>query len=718
MAFPDSSSVNMIDSLPRKGRAPAPVVRIFPARVGMARAGSRDRRRRGRDSEESAARRIGALRDEIRRHDYLYYVLDRPKISDAEYDRLFRKLADLEARNPRLVTPDSPTQRVAGQPRREFTSQVHAAPMLSLEATRDQRDIERFYKRLWNSLGGDAQFLLEPKLDGASVELVYEHGNLKRASTRGDGRRGEGVLENIKTIGSVPLRLSRKGRGVPSRLSVRGEVMMRIPAFHELNRQLLERDEEPFANPRNAAAGSLRQLNPLITAQRRLEFFACEILAGSARFKTDSEALAALRAWGLPPVEPVETTSKLDDIFAYHRKRFEQRERLDYEIDGIVIKADDLRVRQRLGATSHHPRWAIAYKFEPRRETTRVEDIVVQVGRTGVLTPVALMRPVQVGGVTVSRATLHNREQVRRLDVRIGDRVSLHRAGDVIPEIVERIRDARHRERRPFRMPKRCPACHSAVQQRGPATICPNRFGCPAQLRARLHHFASRAAFDIEGLGEETVRTLLDQGLVHEAGDLFRLHAEDLLALPRFAEVSAKKLVRAIDASRRVELHRFFNALGIPGVGPAAARDLADGFDELREVMNASEEKLISAAGMGAVLAANVRAFFADRRNRRAVEALLDAGVEITRPERKQAATLKGLRFVFTGELERFTRAEAEELVESLGARASSSVSANTDYLVVGRAPGEKLVEAKRKDVKTLTEKQFRELLRRKDGRA
>ncbi|MBI4410442.1 MAG: NAD-dependent DNA ligase LigA, partial [Gemmatimonadetes bacterium] len=627
----------------------------------------RQSRRRRRASQKSAARRIEALRSEIRRHDYLYYVKDRPEISDEAYDRLMDELHELEARFPRLVTPDSPTQRVAGEPRRGFPTVVHAAAMLSLEATRDQSAVKRFCERVQRMVGKDTRFLLEPKLDGASVELVYERGVLKRAATRGDGRRGEGVLDNIKTIRSVPLRLSRNdrpaparrsgrsapgrprsdatapGRGIPSLLSVRGEVMMKVSAFHELNRQLLARDQEPFANPRNAAAGSLRQLDPRITAQRRLEFFACEILAGGVKLASDSEALAALRGWGLLAVAPAATASTLDEILDYHTKRFEERERLDYEIDGVVIKVDDLRARQRLGVTSHHPRWALAYKFEPRQQETRVEDIVIQVGRTGVLTPVALLRPVEVGGVTVSRATLHNREQVRRLDVRRGDRVRLHRAGDVIPEIVERLRDARHSQRRRFRMPRRCPACHATVQDRGPVTVCPNRFACPAQLKGRLVHFGSRAAFDIEGLGEETVTALIEHGVVREAAHLFRIRPEDLLALPRFAEVSAEKLVRAIDASRRVELHRFLTALGIAGVGPAAARDLATSLGTLNRIMNASEEELRSVAGTGAVLGRSIRSFFADQRSRRAVQALVDAGVRIIKPEPKQATPLRGL---------------------------------------------------------------------------
>ncbi|HEX7049440.1 MAG TPA: NAD-dependent DNA ligase LigA [Longimicrobiales bacterium] len=689
------------------------------ARARARPAGGRKGRRPGRrPSREAAAARIESLRREIRRHDYLYYVRDRPEISDAEYDRLFEELERLESAHPELVTPDSPTQRVGAPPRAGFRTVRHTAPMLSIEPTRDPDVVRGFVARIRAELGGRPLLVLEPKLDGASIELVYDDGVLTRAATRGDGRRGEDVTENARTVRPIPLRLRETERPAPRMLAVRGEVILPVAAFRELNRALLQAGKDPFANPRNAAAGSLRQLDPAITAERPLDFMAYEILAiDGAAFETDQEALAALTAWGLPITDRVATARTADDILSYHEELAAARDALGYDIDGIVAKVDRLDARRRLGATSRHPRWALAFKFEPREEVTRVEGIIVQVGRTGVLTPVALLDPVDVGGVTVARATLHNREEVRRRDIRVGDRVRIQRAGDVIPEIVGRIEEPGRKRRAPFRMPARCPSCGARLVERGPQTVCPNRFGCPAQLRERLVHFGSRDALDIGGLGEETAEGLIEAGLVRDLSDLFRLRPEALVRTGRFGKRSAEKLVRAIQSAKRTDLRRFLIGLGIPGVGPAAARDLAAHFRSLDALRGADLAALRRVPGVGPALARGIRDFFTEARNARAIDELLEAGVRPAKQEPTGRA-LAGRTFVFTGRLERFTRQEAERRVERLGGRSSDSVGPGTDYVVAGAAPGRKVERARARNVPVLDEAAFVALLEEAERKA
>jgi DNA ligase (NAD+) len=656
---------------------------------------------------------IENLRREIRHHDYLYYVKDKPEISDEAYDRLFDTLKRLEQRYPDLITADSPTQRVGGKPQEQFRVVAHTAPMLSLDATREQKEVRRFDERVRKGLNGEARYVLEEKFDGASVELVYESGILARAVTRGDGRQGEDVTENVKTIRSLPLRLHRNNRKLPKLLALRGEVMMKIAAFEGLNRNLLEHGSEPFANPRNAAAGSLRQLDPRITAERPLAIVVYEVMAiEGARFSNDSQALESLAQWGLPTPKQIFTVSGVSEIAKRHGELAEARDRLPYEIDGVVIKLDDLQAREQLGSTSHHPRWAIAYKFAPRGEVTRIEQIAIQVGRSGVLTPVALMRPVELGGVTIARATLHNRREVERKDIRAGDLVRIQRAGDVIPEVIERIAEPGLRRGPPFKPPAKCPACRSSVIERGPYTICPNHFGCPPQLKGRLKHFASREALDIEGLGEETIMALIDHGLVRDLADLFRLKTNDLLGIEGFAERSAAKLIGAIQKRRRIELGRFLYALGIPEIGRAAARDLALQFHSLESVRRASRDEFAKISGMGPKMSQAVVDFFSDRRNQRSIDALLKAGLEIIETKRPHKQPFSGKTFVFTGTLERFSRSEAQKLVESFGGNAASSVGSQTDYVVAGSEPGTKFAQAKSKGVKILSESQFVNLLR------
>ncbi len=659
-------------------------------------------------SRKDAAARIERLRRVIRHHDYLYYVLDRPEISDAAYDRRFRELERLEAAWPTLVRADSPTQRIGGALRAGFATLPHSVPLLSLEATREPESVRRFLAQV-RALAPAARFVLEPKLDGASVELVYERGAFRQAITRGTGREGEDVTANARTIRSIPLRLQGAGRRL-RRLAIRGEVLIGLRDFEKLNRALLARGGEPFANPRNAAAGSLRQLDPAVTAARPLRFVAYEILGGGSGLRTEQETLGALRAWGLATPERTALAGQLDEILAYRNALAALRERLAYEIDGIVVKADDLSLRRRLGQTSHHPRWALAFKFEPRVEVTRVEGIAVQVGRTGVLTPVALLRPVEVGGVTVSRATLHSREIVAARDIRVGDKVRLYRAGDVIPEVVERIPERGHRRGASFRMPRKCPSCGAPVVARGPHTFCPNRFRCPGQLRARLVHLASSHGFDIPGLGPSVAAALVDLEIVRTPADLFRLSASDLLRVPGFAPRSAEKLVRAIQASKRIQLTRFLGALGIPGVGPVAARALAEGFRDLRAIGRAGPERLRRVVGLGPAVGRSVQAFLQEPHNRQAIADLLAAGVHVL--PGASAGPFAGRRFVFTGSLRHFTRAEARRAVESLGGRVGETVGRTVDFVVAGDDPGRKLREARRLGIPAIPEERFARMLR------
>lgn len=665
-------------------------------------------------SRKRAEKEARALRETIRRHDFLYYVENRPEIGDAEYDRLFRRLRELEEAFPGIVTPDSPTQRVGAEPRDDLPTVRHAAPMLSLDSTQAPGEVRRFDERVRKAVGDEVRYVLEPKLDGASVELVYEEGRLLRAVTRGNGVEGEGVTENVKTIASVPLRLRGEERPVPPFLAVRGEVIMYLSAFEALNERLLEEGGEPFANPRNAAAGSLRQLDSRITAERPLELLAYDVLlVRGADFRGDRDRVAALRAWGLPIPEGIQVAEDVEEIFAYHAEFEARRDALDYEIDGVVIKLDAVAAREEMGATSRHPRWALAFKFEPRKEVTRIERIGVSVGRTGVLTPVALLRPVEVGGVTVSRASLHNREELERKDVREGDRVRVQRAGDVIPQVVERLEDDGEERGEAFVMPQRCPACGTPVEEAGPYTICPNRFGCPAQLKGRIVHFASRPALEIEGLGEETAALLVDRGLVEELAHLFDLRVKDLVELEGFAEKSATNLVEAIRERKRVELRRFVYGLGIPEVGEAVSRDLARHFGSFEAIRTASREELEEVPGIGPKMSEKIRAFLGDERNAAAIDAVLARGMELASPEGEEREALGGLTLVFTGALEQLTRREAKERVQALGGRVTSSVSSETDYVVVGESPGRKAEDARSLGVPVLDEASFLRLLER-----
>jgi DNA ligase (NAD+) len=659
---------------------------------------------------DSTASRIAALAEAIRRHDYRYYVLDNPEISDEEYDRLYRELVALESAHPDLVSTDSPTQRVSGQVLEAFPTFEHAAPMLSLDSSADPGVFLRFDDRLRKALGDEAvRYVVEPKLDGLSIELVYEQGRLTRAATRGDGRKGEGVTDNVRTIAAVPLALLPDSRPIPEFLSIRGEVVMPVAAFERLNEGLLAEGKEPYANPRNSAAGSVRQLDAKITAGRALDFYAYDILLcqGGSPVASQTETLEALAAWGLRTNPLCRTVSRAEEVLAFHDQIGAQRDDLEYEIDGIVVKLDGLALREELGTTAHHPRWAFAFKFPPRKEVTRVLGIIASVGRTGVVTPVAMLRPVELGGVTVSRATLHNREEVARKDIREGDLVRIQRAGDVIPQVIERLPEE-DRERGPeFRLPATCPSCATVLVERGPFSVCPNSFECPAQLAGRLTHFGSRNALDIEGLGDETAKLLVSDELVRQLPDLFDVTADALVGLTGFAQKSAENLVAGIRRAAAPELARFLYALGIPEVGTAVARDLARHLRTFDAVRRAGLDALQQVEGVGPRMAEQITSFFAEPHNAEVLDRLLDGRVsplELPVSDTPREQPLAGLTVVFTGALSRFTREDAQTLASSLGAKVAGSVSKKTSLVVAGQDAGSKLTKAQELGVPVVDE--------------
>ena len=663
-------------------------------------------------SEGDVETHIERLRRELRRHSHLYYVESRPELDDASYDRMFAELLALEAAHPDLVTRDSPTQRVGAEPQSALPVAEHMVPMLSLDSTQDFEEVCRFDERVRKILGDKARYLLEPKLDGASLELVYEDGFFVRAVTRGNGRTGEVVTENARTMPSLPLRLLDFARPVPELLAVRGEVIMYLSAFEALNESMVARGSEPYVNPRNSASGSLRQLDQRVTAERPLEVLAYDVLMSRGiKLVSDADAIQALGDWGFKTPERSTLATTVEEILNYHGRYEADRDELDYEIDGVVIKVDDLDSRVDFGATSHHPRWALAFKFEPRKEVTRIERIAVSVGRTGTLTPVALLRPVEVGGVTVSRASLHNREEVIRKDVREGDLVRIQRAGDVIPQVVECVSEEGRKRGVEFRMPDHCPACETSVEESGPFTYCPNRFGCPAQLKRGLMHFGSRAGLDIEGLGEEAATALVDRGLVNELADLFRLKRTDLQALEGFAEKKAKNLADAIEAKKTVALERFLYGLGIPEVGVTVATSLAKRFQSFERIQGATTEELEGVDGIGPIMSEQIRVFLDDERNRDQISAVIGQGMKLIPPAETDGEALGGRRFVFTGGLERFSRLEAKRLIEANGGKVAGSVSKETHYLVVGADSGSKLRKAQDLDVTVLSEADFVEML-------
>jgi len=667
-------------------------------------------------NRQQAEPRIRALRAEIDHHNHRYHVLDAPEVSDADYDALFRELRTLEEEHPDLKTPDSPTERVGGAVLEGFETVAHAAPMLSLDSDADEAAVERFDQRVRKALGEDAEvaYVLEPKFDGASLELVYEHGVLTRAATRGNGLAGEGITANARTIANVPARLRSGKVAAPDFLSVRAEVIIELGPFEAYNERLIAEGKPPFASPRNAAAGALRQLDARLTSRRPLDIFVYDILvAENFAVASHWQVLECLAAWGFRVTDLRERVTSAEEILDYFRRRSADRDEIPYEIDGVVIKLDDLAARERLGTTSHHPRWAFAMKFPPRREITRLLDIIASVGRTGVVTPVAMLRPVEIGGVTVSRATLHNREEVVRKDVRKGDRIRVQRAGDVIPQVVERIPEKGRRRKPAFRMPENCPSCATPLVERGPFTLCPNGLDCPAQLAGRIIHLGSRNALDIEGLGEETAKVLVAQGLVTRLPDLFDLEPEQLTPLDGFGEKSANGLVDGIAEAAHVPLHRFLYGLGIPEVGATVAKQLARHFGALAPLRAADLENLTAVDGVGPIMAEAIAGFFAEPHNVELLDSLLDGRVTLVEGEPAVIVSgpFDGLKFVLTGGLEGMSRDEAKAEIEDRGGRVVSSVSAKTSYVVVGGKPGSKYDKAVSLGVATLDEAEFLGLL-------
>jgi len=665
-------------------------------------------------SRDAAEGRLARLRKELDDHNYRYYVLDDPRISDAEYDALLRELLAIEARFPDLVTPDSPSQRVGAEPLSAFAESRHGQPMLSLANVFSEGEVHDFDRRVRDRLDGAAvHYVCEPKLDGLSVNLRYEDGILVRGATRGDGRVGEDITTNIRTVRSIPLRL--RGEGWPRTLEVRGEVVIRRSDFDRLNRARMNADERTFANPRNAAAGSLRQLDPRLAAKRPLTFFTFGVGESSdAIADTHWEILQRLRAWGFLVNDHVERVDGVDACVDYYQRMLARRDELDYEIDGVVYKVDELDVRERLGFTARAPRWAAAHKLPAREATTVVEDILASVGRTGVITPVAALRPVEVGGVTVSRATLHNLDEVLRKDVRVGDTVMVRRAGDVIPEITGVVLDERPPAARVWSMPDACPVCGSEVIRLDDeaAHRCTGALYCPAQRMGAILHFVSRRAMDIDGLGEKLVQQLVATERVSTVADLYRLRRNDLLTLERMGEKSADNLLEAIDASRESTLPRFLYALGINHVGEVTARTLAEHFGTLKALRAADAEALEAVPDIGPIVAQSVSHFFAQPHNQEVIDELVEAGVHW--PDARPTDTgdrLAGRTFVLTGTLEGYTRDEAKARIEALGGRVSGSVSKKTDYVVAGQSPGSKRDKAERLDVVILDEAAFRALL-------
>ncbi|MCH8010407.1 MAG: NAD-dependent DNA ligase LigA [Candidatus Marinimicrobia bacterium] len=666
-------------------------------------------------------KRLEELKLQIEDHNYRYYVLNEPSISDSEYDALFRELQNLESEHPEFIAPDSPTQRVGAPPLETFGTVTHRIPMLSLENAMNREELYAFDERVRKILNSSEEitYVAEPKLDGLAVELVYVDGKLTNGSTRGDGITGEDITRNLKTVKSIPLRLRFSlidviEKGSPSVVEVRGEIFIEKKGFIQLNKTRLDRGEPPFANPRNAAAGSLRQLDSSITAQRPLKFFCYELgyIEGKS-FDSHEEALQTLKSWGLPVNPNIQVCQGIEKATKYYHELEEKRDSLPYEIDGVVIKVNSEAERNKLGARSRSPRWAIAGKFKAQQATTIVVDIEASVGRTGAVTPVAYLEPVNVGGVMVSRATLHNQDEIDRKDIRIGDTVLIQRAGDVIPEVIKVILDKRPNGTQPYRLPSTCPICGGDIIRPEDEAVarCQN-ISCPAQVKGRIEHFASKRSMDIDGLGYKLIDQLVDTGLIHNVADLYSLDVEKVSSLERMAEKSASNLINAIDSSRKTTLAKFIYGLGIRNVGEHLATVLASEFKQLKALMNAELEQLQNIDEVGPIVAESIVKFFKNDDNNNVIQQCLDSGIELEPPPPDYSSQkLSGTTFVFTGSLSSFSRDEAKMMVEAIGGRATNSVSKNTDYLVAGPGAGAKLTKAKELGTTILTEEEFLNLI-------
>jgi DNA ligase (NAD+) len=656
--------------------------------------------------KEKAKKKIDKLRKEIRHHDHKYYVEDNPEISDYEYDQLIKELENLEKEFPELITPDSPTQRVSGEPVSEFPQVAHKTQMLSLDNTYNFDELGEFHKRVLKKIP-ECKYVVEPKIDGLGVALVYDDGIFVRGATRGDGKVGEQVTLNLKTIHSIPLKVE------DARLAnceVRGEVFMSLSGFRKMNKEREKNDKPVFANPRNASAGSIRQLDPKIPASRPLDIFIYTLsYIEGLGFYSHWESLMAIQKAGFKINPLARLCNDLDEVIGYCNELEGKRDELDYEIDGAVIKVDSLEHQKTLGATTKHPRWAIAYKFKARQATTRLLEISVQVGRTGALTPVAILEPVELGGVTIQRATLHNEDEVKRKSLKIGDFILIERSGDVIPQVVKAIVEKRTGDEKEFTMPKKCPECNKEVKrpEGESVTRCQNP-QCPAQLRRRIAHFAAKGAMDIEHMGPETVDKLLEAKLIDTLDDLYSLKKEDLLGLEGFEEKSADNILKAIEESKTQELSRLIFGLGIRHVGQYVAQLLANYFGSLDALSQAMGYQLEGIKGIGKESAESVLSFFAEEENKKLIQALKEKGLS---PSSMKTGPLEGKQFVFTGSMEGITRGKAQEMVEKMGGMVSGSISKNTDYLVVGEKPGSKFEKAKKLGIRILDKEEFKKLI-------
>ncbi|WP_305837679.1 NAD-dependent DNA ligase LigA [Photobacterium leiognathi] len=658
------------------------------------------------------------LREQLDYHGHRYYVEDNPEIPDAEYDRMMQQLLKIEADHPEWVTVDSPSQRVGGTALEGFTQVKHEIAMLSLDNAFNDDDLRAFQKRLQDRLrsGSELSYCCEPKLDGLAVSLMYENGVLVQAATRGDGATGENITHNVRTIRAIPLKL--QGTDWPARLEVRGEVFMPKKGFEALNEKALKKGEKTFANPRNAAAGSLRQLDPKITATRPLSFYAYAVgvVEGRELAETQYERLCQLKAWGLPMCPEIRKVDSIEEVIAYHQSTGEKRQSLGYEIDGVVIKVDDIDTQQQLGFVARAPRWAIAYKFPAQEEMTVLNNVEFQVGRTGAITPVAKLEPVFVGGVTVSNATLHNADEVERLGVMIGDTVIIRRAGDVIPQIASVVESRRPESAQAIAFPTECPVCQSKIERiEGEAVArCTGGLFCQAQRKEALKHFVSRKALDVDGCGEKVIEQLVDREMVATPADLFKFSAGEVTVLERMGPKSAQKLVDALKVSKLTTLPRFIYSLGIREVGEATAANLANYFETLEAISQATKEQLIEVPDVGDVVAAHIFNFFREEHNMAVVKDLQAVGIhwpEIEKPEEGIELPLEGKTVVLTGSLSQLTRSDAKAALQKLGAKVTGSVSKKTDLLVAGEAAGSKLAKAQELDIEIWDEQKLVDLM-------
>lgn len=664
-------------------------------------------------SLQQAKERISILSEQLSMHNHLYYVENNPAISDYEFDQLLRELINLEEQYPELAAGDSPSKRVGGTVAEGFTPFNHILPMMSIDNVMNEEEAHDFDKRIKKLLEitEDPEFVGQPKFDGVSASLTYSNGILENAATRGNGRTGEKITNNIKTIRSVPLKLMKSGK-IPALIEIRGEVIYPVESFKNLNKQLAEEGEPVFANPRNAASGALRQLDSSVTSGRPLDFFAWGIgHAKGYEFKNEYDIISQLKKWGFKVEEKIRVCKNIDEAISYHHNMEAERDSLGYEVDGVVIKLNNLKLQKSLGSTAKYPRWSMAYKFKPRQATTVINDITVQVGRIGLLTPVAELEPVIISGITVKRASLHTEDIIKSKDIRIGDTVLVQRAGDVIPDVVKPITERRTGKEVIFKMPENCPVCNTSAEKESAYYYCPN-IECPAQLRGRIQHLASRKAFDISGLGEKIVEQLIEENILKDLADVFYLSKEKLVGLERFAEKSASNLIEEIKNSRNVPFQRFINALSIKHVGERMAQVLSEQFDDLSKLSESSYEELVDINTVGPEIAESVVKFFSDQRSLTLLDKLLNSGINIIYPD-KSANTdkLSGLTFVLTGTLGSMSRDEARKLIEQNGGKVTSSVSKKTNYVLAGDNPGSKLEKAEKLEIKVLNEKSLLQLI-------